>query len=454
MGSDGARLKALRLNAFKSFKDAEVPIHPVTFLTGLNSSGKSNVLDGLEVLARMASGLDLAEALDGAETVRGPVRGGSRGCAPHGESSFSLGCTVERPVTGDTYRYDVEVQVYPELRLVAERLVGPGISVRSGTKSKAATLFQTRERDEGAAFITAEVFNGKQEADPSVPFRDTRLVLAQIPTSIGGVNRAERSVIEAAETVRGALQSVYHLDPVPSLMRSYVPKGNHELRRTGENISATLFQVREESPEVFGAIGQLVADVAGRNIKGLKFSTSDLGDVMLALTEEATSLTPAREMSDGLLRFLAIATTLKSPTNNLDINSQLSTIAEGGPAPAVQLVIEEIENGLHPSQAQRIIGLLQEAVSERGTQCLVTTHSPVILDGIEGNFIDSVLVCFRDEETGLSHVSPLQDLPDYTRELSRQSLGQAVTDGKLIDDSFTQARFADLNSLFGIESGA
>ena len=119
----------------------------------------------------------------------------------------------------------------------------------------------------------------------------------------------------------------------------------------------------------------------------------------------------------------------------------------------MQLVIEEVENGLHPSQAQRIIGLLREAVSERGTQCLVTTHSPAILDGIEGNFIDSVLVCFRDEATGLSHVSLLQDLPDYTRELSRQSLGKAITDGKLVDDSSTQSRFADLNSLFGIESG-
>lgn len=48
------RLCEIRLSAFKSFKDALVPVSPVTFLTGLNSSGKSNVLDGLEVLARLA----------------------------------------------------------------------------------------------------------------------------------------------------------------------------------------------------------------------------------------------------------------------------------------------------------------------------------------------------------------------------------------------------------------
>ena len=453
MSAGAAHLSELRLGAFKSFHDAVVPIRPVTFLTGLNSSGKSNVLDGLEVLARLATGLDMVEALDGAGSIRGPVRGGSRGCAPHGAKRFSIGCTVVNPATKDQYVYDVEVQVEPELRLLSEKLTGPGLSVKSGTKSPHASLFQTKKQENAAAFITAEVFSGKRGADPSFHFRDTRLILVQILQTLPGSNRAEKSVIEAAETVRGVLQSVYHLDPVPSLMRNYVPKGNDELRRTGENLSATLLQVQQSTPGAFAEIEQLVSDVAGKNIQGLSFSSSDLGDVMLALTEKASGRTPAREMSDGLLRFLAIATALKSPTDNLDVNLP-GVVVGSGPSPAVQLVIEEIENGLHPSQAQRIISLLEAAVAEKGTQCLVTTHSTAILDGIEGRFNDSVLVCFRDEQTGHSHVSQLQDLPDYTRELSKQSLGKAVSDGKLIDDSSTETRFADLNALFGIKSGA
>ena len=448
------RLCEIRLSAFKSFKDAVVPVSPVTFLTGLNSSGKSNVLDGLEVLARLATGLDMVEALDGAGSVRGPVRGGARGCAPHGESAFSLGCSVVDASSNDRYDYDVEVQVEPELRLVSERLVGPGINVKSGSKSPRATLFHTQERNPTAAYISAEVFNGKRGGDPSFPFRDTRLILTQLGNTVAGANRAERSVVEAAETVLGVLQSVYHLDPVPSLMRGYVPKGNNELRRTGENLSATLFHISEDNPKVFGNIESLVSLVAGQNVEGLGFATSDLGDVMLALKEQTLGRTPAREMSDGLLRFLAIATTLKTPSRNLDIYPPRSVDGEQPLAPAVQLVIEEIENGLHPSQAKRIIALLQEAVQDRWTQSLVTTHSPAILDGVEGEFNDSVLVCFRDVTTGLSHVSPLKDLPDYTRELSKQTLGQAVSDGKLVDDVSTATGFAELNALFGIAVGA
>lgn len=444
------RMAEVRLTAFKSFESASVPLSDVTFLTGLNSSGKSNVLDGIEVLARLATGLDMGEALDGAGGVRGPVRGGSRGCAPHGSKSFALGCTVTDNQSGDRYEYDVEVQVDPELRLMSERLRGPGISVKSGTRTPLANLIQTKDRDPGAAFISAEVFNGKRGADPSFPFRDTRLILTQIPTTVASGNRAERSVVEAAETVLSVLQSVFHLDPVPSLMRSYVPKGSFELRRTGENLSATLFAIHEQNPEIFSHIERLVRDVAGNHIDGLGFATSDLGDVMLALSESSSGRTPAREMSDGLLRFLAIATTLQSPARNLDVYPSTGTRTEERLTPAIQMVIEEIENGLHASQAQRIIALLDEAASSGRTQCLVTTHSPAVMDGIEGRFNEQILVCFRDEATGLSHISRLKDLPDYTRELSKQSLGRAVTDGKLVNDTSTDAKFAELNELFGI----
>ncbi|WP_322751176.1 MULTISPECIES: AAA family ATPase, partial [unclassified Frankia] len=60
-----AVLRELRLTAFKSFAGATLPLAPLTVLTGRNSSGKSNALDGIEVLARLAGGEDLADALDG-----------------------------------------------------------------------------------------------------------------------------------------------------------------------------------------------------------------------------------------------------------------------------------------------------------------------------------------------------------------------------------------------------
>jgi predicted ATPase len=80
---------------------------------------------------------------------------------------------------------------------------------------------------------------------------------------------------------------------------------------------------------------------------------------MLALKEgDGSEVTPAREMSDGLLRFLAIATALLTANRGLDIDPGLSTPgeAEGG----VELVLEELENGLHPAQADRVLRLIND----------------------------------------------------------------------------------------------
>src|SRR5215475_6823592 len=47
-----AVLEEVHLTAFKSFQNATLPILPLTVLTGRNNSGKSNALDGIEVLSR------------------------------------------------------------------------------------------------------------------------------------------------------------------------------------------------------------------------------------------------------------------------------------------------------------------------------------------------------------------------------------------------------------------
>ena len=104
-----ARLTEVRLLRFKSFRGATVPLGGLTILTGRNSSGKSNVLDAIGVLSRISGGEPLGDALDGGRREGGPVRGGSRGCAPYGETSFKIGCRIEIGGDGTVLDYDVEV---------------------------------------------------------------------------------------------------------------------------------------------------------------------------------------------------------------------------------------------------------------------------------------------------------------------------------------------------------
>jgi predicted ATP-dependent endonuclease of OLD family len=68
----------LRLTKFKTFQGATLRLSDMTVLIGRNSSGKSNALDGLEVLPRLAAGVDIVDALDSRRGDEGPLRGASK----------------------------------------------------------------------------------------------------------------------------------------------------------------------------------------------------------------------------------------------------------------------------------------------------------------------------------------------------------------------------------------
>lgn len=443
---DTAHLSELRLTSFKSFRDAVLPLGDVTLLIGRNSSGKSNALDGLEVLARLAGGEELADALDGRRREGGAIRGGSAGLPPHGTDAFELGCTVS---LGDQrYLYDVRIEVRPWLRVVREHLHGPGVSVKSGTV-KAADLFQTRE-SENAPGLSVEVHNGKRGANAAFLLRDSRVVLTQLASVVPGANRAEASVLRGVEAVLSALRGVFHLDPVPHLMRDYVPQRDSQLRRTAENLSAALMRLESQDLPALRKIVEHIRAVADDRVQGVSFVTSDLGDIMFALDEArggTSERIPAREMSDGLLRFTAVAAALLT-SRHLDIDPG-SPVRDGhaGTDGGVHVVIEELENGLHPSQASRLLELVRESVDPR-TRVLATTHSPALLDAAEGVLNDSVYMCHRVPETGFSAITPLGELPGYARALAERSLGGAVTADSLL--CRPEGDFSEFAQLLGL----
>ncbi|NKY39002.1 AAA family ATPase [Cellulomonas septica] len=446
------RLTELRLTSFKSFRRATMPLGDVTILTGRNSSGKSNALDALEVLSRLATGEDINDALDGRRREGGPVRGGSLGCAPHGTRSFDLGCTVA--LGEDRWKYDVTIAVAPELRITRERLLGPGPAVESG-RVENRWLISTPTSSTTAPGLQAEIHNGRRGVNPVMSFRDNRLIAAQVPLRIARGTDAEEAVAFGAETVLSTLIGSFHLDPIPHLMRNYVPSRDTELRRTGENVSAALARVRNEDPETFHRIISLVQKVADERILDITIEASPLGDVTLALTEKfgkSIAQTPAREMSDGLLRFIAIATALLTSSKGLDIDSGVSTrdLRRG-----VLVVIEELENGLHPSQAARVLDLVLEATRgtrahPSSTQVVLTTHSPALLNEVTGRANRSVLVCYRDN-SGHSQFSRMTDLPEYAEALAAGEIGDAVSDGRLVNPRYPKRDTSEFARLLGID---
>jgi predicted ATPase len=407
-------IEEVRLTAFKSFRDAVLPLSDLTLVVGRNGSGKSNALDGLWALVRLAEGEDVRDALDGGRD--GPaVRGGALGCAPFGKSSFSLGCTV---VTGsERVHLDVTVQVEPMVQIVAERL---RIDERDALVTHPATG--------DSADLVATWDSGAGDLTRTLTFRASRLLTTQVLARVPATTAGQRVHLAAAQ-VLAALRSVFVLDPVPHLMRQYVPRRDVLLRRDADNLSAAVASLLDD-PATAGRLADAMSRLNEQDVVDVTTSRSDLDDVMLTLVErfeEREQPVPARIMSDGSLRFLAILVALlQSPT----IDTVPEPLASEDALGQTTLVIEELENGLHASQAQLLIALIRDEVRRRRVRALATAHSPALLDALSGEEHRSVIICQRDR-SGHSTLHRLVDLPNYLKVVASGGLGRAAVEDKL-----------------------
>ena len=118
-------------------------------------------------------------------------------------------------------------------------------------------------------------------------------------------------------------------------------------------------------------------------------------------------------MSDGTLRFLAILTALLTrPHGSL-------------------LVIEEVDNGLHPSRAYLLLDMLSKIGDERSVDIVVTTHNPALLDAMGPKAIPFITVAHRSPTSGSSKLTLLENVENLARVLGHGPLGALSTKGIL-----------------------
>jgi AAA15 family ATPase/GTPase len=112
-------LKKLILENWKSFRYAELPLDPLTVLIGTNASGKSNVVEALEFLQRIANGENIETALAGDKTVSS-IRGGVELAARKGENDFNLKVLIGGEDEETDYLYVIKTQTIPQAQNIEE----------------------------------------------------------------------------------------------------------------------------------------------------------------------------------------------------------------------------------------------------------------------------------------------------------------------------------------------
>jgi hypothetical protein len=426
-------LDRLRIRGFKSIADATLHLSDLSLLIGWNASGKSNVLEALELFcwaARTPRLSDLAWALERGQLR---LRGNLADIAPFGAHRMSVGfcADIVAPAgrlplpPGLPASIDAEHFGHLQLDLVLEQAARRGFcvaaeSLRAPTfASEDGRLYAaTAEADRGVSLLQVRYHAfGREAVRPPIACEDEQPVFTQLstPARFHGEDTEAQAVIPAAcRQVREALSAVSFLDPSPHAMRGYAFRDDDRLRGTGENLSAVLWHLVDQGfkEEILGFVRRLPE----RPLRDLRFLQTARNEVMVLGVEsfgDQEREVPAALMSDGTLRVLAIAAALLS--------------AEAGSL----VVLEEIDNGVHASRAERLLHTIHETARARGLKVLLTTHNPALQDAVADDALADVTVAWRDDETGATRLTRLQDLPSYPSLRVRGPLGQLVTRGSL-----------------------
>jgi predicted ATPase len=404
-------LKKLILKNWKSFRDAELPLDPLTVLIGTNASGKSNVVEALEFLQRIAKGENIEAALAGDKTLTS-IRGGVEWAAKNGENEFTLKVLVADRNNKTDYLYTITLQTRPTIHSLTEKITiyqddheyFPIEFGLSGDKFSARSYLLNRSDFSGLPlhFIESNFLSepSKKESYQLNYFKKN---------SINIINNIILPTIE----------NILVLNLVPYKMRDY-SRLSEILESDGSNIAGVLAALDgEQKAEVESTLSAYIKDLPEGDIK--RVFAEPVGrlktDAMLYCEEEwkpgEMTLIDAKTMSDGTLRFIAILTALL-------------TRPEGS-----QLVIEEIDNGLHPSRAELLVRILREIGSKRKIDILLTTHNPALLDALGPEIVPFVVVAHRDSETGESKLTLLEDIDNFSKLFASYSLGDMTTKGAI-----------------------
>jgi predicted ATPase len=389
----------LEVDGFKSLQGFAVDLEPFTVFIGPNGAGKSNILEALALLSRLAS-MPIVDAFK-----QGRGRPGDQ-FSRHGDIIASeIRFAVEFLFFGtrnDFGRFRYE--------LVIERLTRS-----SGTEHLTVQheQLQTLQREEDTWIDARPEF--AQVVTPSHKVRFFAAAGDQmtwspeqlaLPLELGLLGSPgpipldpQRTVLaqKAAFPMRGIQKSLrlcqwLRLD-LAHLAGPSDRVDTGQLRTDGSNLATVLADL---APELLGEIrADLVALVPGVS----SFLVVPEGDTFRIDFElSGGERLPARLVSDGTLRLLALLTALRVE-----------------PRPSL-IGIEEPENGIYPGRLLALVDVLRQEATRRQdeepgwaaalpgstdllpTQILLTTHSPLILTALRQHprYLRFVDVVHRD----------------------------------------------------------
>lgn len=402
-------IKKLRLERFKSFKDAEIELGPFTVLLGVNASGKSNIRDAFRFLHGILYGHQLADVF-GEQRIAGRlqwsgIRGGTRIAFQEAET-FALGVTFlnqskpgEKP---EEILYRIEVA--PGKKEIPPRLVAESLIFIETAKS----LFDVKYRnDDSTDFLSLEIEGQKitetewrESAFPAINYLSILHTIV-----VDRITIIPQFLRVICFNITVAFREFRFFNLEPNWMRIASVPGQRKLGDRGENMSSVLQRICE-NPQRKQALLQSLQKLTPMDALDFEFPTDFTGRTLVTLVESNGQKTSAINASDGTLRFLAMMAALLAP--------------EVAPF----YFFEEIENGIHPTRLHLLIQLIEKYTNKGDRQVVATTHSPQILRLLSPESLESASLIYRLEERSESRIIRILDIPTATTVFKENDLAE------------------------------
>jgi predicted ATPase len=400
-------LTRLKVTGFKNLVDVDIRFGPFTCIAGVNGVGKSNLFDAIRFLSALAEEPLIEAAKSVREGRTADVHNLFHRVGDHYDDRMSFEAEMIVPAEGEDdlgqkakagitfLRYSLELA----RRRDESRLSLGGLAIEkeqlvhiNRSEAKRHLWFPHRSiwRKSAlmgrrvAAFISTEEMSGpeagserviKMHQDGGGGQPATRRAANLPRTVLSAANAAENPT---ALLARREMQSWRLLQLEPSALREPDEfTAPTRLGTNGSHLAATLYHLGRAGKATKSDEAQVYAQVASRLSKLIQ----DVREVRIDRDEKRELLTlrvrgrdgtdhPARALSDGTLRFLALAV--------IDLDPSAQGV----------LCLEEPENGIHPERIPAMLQLLQDIATDAEEpvgpdnplrQVIINTHSPAVV---------------------------------------------------------------------------
>lgn len=335
----------IEIKGYKSIKEAKVELKPINILIGANGAGKTNFISFFEFLNKL---------------------------------------------------YDQKLEEYVALSGGAAKMLHNGSKETSSIKAlitfnNAVNAYSFEIKETGDAFVFGE---------EQMWYHKNSWNIAQF----GKESKIKNASHSRAKYIREYLNGLkkYHFHDTgkksPFTETSNINKDIFFLYDKGSNLSAFLYGIQMQHPIVYNRIIKTIQSIAPY-FSDFYFQPNAEGFLRLLWQDKySSSIYDASDLSDGTIRFIALATLFMQP--NLPDT----------------LVIDEPELGLHPFAIAKLAGLIQ-SIADRGTQVIIATQSIDLV-----NYFTPEDIITVDHENGESVFTRLKAI-DLSNWLKDYSLG-------------------------------